>query len=93
MTTNPDEYPVSMSIDYPDSPVNRLCALPRVFAIPFTREYTRGLFDFVVGVFRRSITLAAYAALLITDHCPPFSLSEWTASSRSLICSGGAAVV
>jgi hypothetical protein len=45
------------------------------FAILFTGQYPRGVFDFVVGVWRWGLRVEAYASLLVTDQYPPFSLS------------------
>lgn len=44
------------------------------FAILFTEQFPRGLFDFLVGVNRWTFRVAAYFALL-RDEYPPFGLS------------------
>ena len=60
-----------------------LCALMAVaeiitfiawFAILFTGRYPKGMFDFVVGIYRWDNNVNAYI-LLLRDDYPPFSLS------------------
>lgn len=51
------------------------CVIVAWFAILLTGRYPPALFDFVVGVFRWWLRVAAYAFLLTTDSYPPFRLS------------------
>lgn len=51
-----------------------LAVIAAWFAILFTGQYPKGLFDFVVGVGRWGLRVQAYAFLLVTDEYPPFSL-------------------
>jgi hypothetical protein len=51
-----------------------VCIVIAWFAILFTGRYPRGLFDFVVAVYRWALRISAYAFLLTTDKYPPFSL-------------------
>ncbi len=52
-----------------------VCVIIAWFAILFTTRYPKGLFNFVVGVYRWGLRVGAYSGLLTTDRYPPFSLS------------------
>ena len=52
-----------------------VCIIVAWFAILFTGRYPKGLFDFVVGVYRWDLRVAAYAFMLVTDKYPSFSLA------------------
>jgi Domain of unknown function (DUF4389) len=52
------------------------CVVIAWFAILFTGQYPRGLFEFVVGVMRWGLRVQAYALLMLTDQYPPFQLGE-----------------
>jgi hypothetical protein len=45
------------------------------FAVLFTGKYPRGMFDFVVGLYRWQMRVNAYLVFL-TDEYPPFSGKE-----------------
>ncbi|MYH40281.1 MAG: DUF4389 domain-containing protein [Chloroflexi bacterium] len=46
------------------------------FAILLTGRYPRPLFDFVVGISRWALRVAAYSFFLVTDRYPPFRLES-----------------
>jgi hypothetical protein len=45
------------------------------FAILFTEQFPRGLFDYVEGVIRWHNRVIGYALVLVTDRYPPFALA------------------
>jgi hypothetical protein len=51
------------------------CVIAAWFAILFTGRYPRSLFEFIAGIQRWGLRVAAYAFLLVTDEYPPFSLA------------------
>jgi hypothetical protein len=51
-----------------------VCVIIAWFAMLIGGPYPRSLFDFVVGVLRWWVRVAAYALLLTTDRYPPFRL-------------------
>ena len=51
-----------------------ICIIVAWLAILFTGRYPRGIFDFVLGVYRWGLRVSACAILLVTDKYPPFSL-------------------
>jgi hypothetical protein len=51
-----------------------ICDVLIWFAILFTGYAPRGLFDFMIGFYRWSVRVLAYASFQFTDKYPPFSL-------------------
>jgi hypothetical protein len=52
-----------------------IAAIVAWFAILFTGQLPRGLFDYMAGVLRWSNRVTAYAFVLTTDEYPPFRLA------------------
>jgi hypothetical protein len=53
-----------------------VCSVFAWFAILFTGQYPKRIFDFVEGFLRWSLRVIAYVFLLTTDEYPPFRLGE-----------------
>jgi hypothetical protein len=53
-----------------------VCIIVAWFAILFTGKYPRGIFDFVLGLYRWGLRVSAYAFILVSDKYPPFSLDK-----------------
>ena len=53
-----------------------VCIIVAWFAILFTGKYPRGIFDFVLGLYRWGSRVSAYAFILVSDKYPPFSLDK-----------------
>jgi hypothetical protein len=51
-----------------------ICDILIWFAILFTGNAPKGLFDFIVGFYRWAIRVLSYASFQFTDKYPPFSL-------------------
>ena len=58
------------------SPALFFCSVFAWFAILFTGQYPKRIFDFVEGFLRWSLRVNAYVFLLTTDEYPPFRLGE-----------------
>lgn len=59
-----------------------ICVVIAGFAVLFTQHYPRGLYDFVMGLDRWALRVAAYASLM-TDSYPPFRLDQGGSEHRA----------